>query len=107
MRRLVLCCLLWSGPAMADAWQPLTGDQIAQALTARVLVFPEGVAQDFLADGRTIRAGTWGEWRVDGDRYCEIWAGKRPICAEVDSRGLDLRFREDGGFVRTGRYGDL
>lgn len=107
MRRLVLTCLVCPGLAWAEEWQPLTGDQIRSALTARVLLFPEGVAQDFRADGGTIRAGSWGQWRVEGDRYCEIWAANRPICAEVDQNGLDLRFREETGFTRIGRYGDL
>ncbi|NEX44853.1 hypothetical protein [Pseudotabrizicola algicola] len=107
MLRFGVVLMLWSGPGLAADWQTLTGDQISAALTARVVVFPEGVAQYFLEDGRTIRAGSWGEWRVDSDRYCESWSGKRPICAEVDSDGIDLRFREDSGFVRAGRYGDL
>ncbi|MDR7125141.1 hypothetical protein [Pseudotabrizicola sp. 4114] len=113
MRLFVMLLMVWPGLALAESgappggWQTLSGGQIADALTSRVLVFPEGVAQYFLDDGRTIRAGGWGEWRVDGDRYCESWSGKRPICAEVDSDGDDLRFREDSGFVRSGRYGDL
>lgn len=107
MLRLGVVLMLWPGFALADDWQTLSGHQISDALTSRVVVFPEGVAQYFLEDGRTIRAGSWGEWRVDSDRYCESWSGKRPICAEVDSDGSDLRFREDGGFVRAGRYGDL
>ena len=107
MRALVGVLLLWSAPLQAQDWQTLTGGQIADALTSRVVVFPEGVAQYFLDDGRTIRAGSWGEWQVDRDRYCESWSGKRPICAEVDSAGDDLRFREETGFIRAGRYGDL
>jgi hypothetical protein len=110
MRQLVwgLLSLVWPETVQAtDGWQPLTGDEIRQSLSSRVLLFPEGVAQDFLSDGRTIRAGTWGRWHVEEDRYCETWSGKRPICAQVDQDGLSLRFREDGGFVRTGTYGDL
>jgi hypothetical protein len=107
MLRIGVVLALWPMAAFANDWQTLSGAQIIDALTSRVVVFPEGVAQYFLEDGRTIRAGAWGEWRVDSDRYCESWSGKRPICAEVDTDGLDLRFREDTGFIRAGRYGDL
>ncbi|MDO9637448.1 MAG: hypothetical protein Q7J44_02795 [Pseudotabrizicola sp.] len=107
MRELMVILTLWPGVALAEGWQQLTGGQIADALTSRVVVFPDGVAQYFLEDGRTVRAGGWGEWRVDGDLYCEIWSGKRPICAQVDSDGPGLRFREDSGFTRAGQYGDL
>ena len=107
MRLLTVLVMAWPGLALAEGWVQLSGGQIADALTSRVVVFPEGVAQDFRADGTTIRAGSWGQWQVTGDHYCESWSGKRPICAYVDSSGIDLRFREETGFVRTGRYGDL
>ena len=107
MRLWMAGALLWPGVVWAEAWEQLTGEQIAEALSARVVVFPEGVAQDFRADGRTIRAGAWGEWRVEGDRYCEVWVNSRPICAAVDRQGITLRFREETGFVRLGHYGDL
>lgn len=94
--------------AQAEAWEVLDGPAIADALTARVLIYPEGVAQDFRRDGMTIRLGDRGLWWVEGDLYCESWGSLRPICAEVDRRDdRYIRFREDTGFVRIGFYGDL
>lgn len=108
MRRLVLALLMLPVPALAEDWQPLDGPAIARALTSRVLIYPEGVAQDFLADGRTIKAGGRGRWQVRDNRYCvrwppfEVWE-----CATVEIRGIDLRFVTDRGEVTLARYGDL
>lgn len=107
MLRLALICMMMPGASLAEGWQRLSGDQITSALTSRVVVFPEGVAQYFLEDGRTIRAGGWGQWHVEDDRYCENWSGRRAICAVVDHDGEVFLFREETGFVRSGRYGDL
>lgn len=94
--------------AQAEEWVVLDGPGISQALTARVLIYPEGVAQDFRRDGRTIRLGDRGRWWVEGDLYCESWGRLRPICAEVDQRDdRYIRFREETGFIRIGFYADL
>ncbi len=108
MRRLVLALLMLPATAFAEDWQRLDGPAITGALTSRVVIYPEGVAQDFLADGRTIKAGGRGRWEVRDNRYCvrwppfEIWE-----CATVEIRGIDLRFVTEGGEVTVVRYGDL
>ncbi len=104
---------LLSLPALADDWQPLTGDQIKTALSARVLTYPGGQTQNFYADGRTLYESDrpqWGQWRVDGDRYCSLWPpSDRWDCYDVarEAKGLDIRFVAPGGSITEGRYVDL
>jgi hypothetical protein len=102
---------LWGfGPASvaADGWERLEGDAITRALSARVLGYPDGTLQDFLADGRTLHGETDGRWEVRGDRYCSVWPpSDRWSCYAVDRNGLDIRFTADDGTVTVGRYVDL
>ena len=114
MLRAALAALLLCSPASADEWNALTGDRIRTALSARVLGYPEGKTQNFLADGRTLSEGGgsshWGRWRVEGDRYCSVWPpSDRWSCYGIEAAagGQDLRFVSQGGFVTTGRYIDL
>jgi hypothetical protein len=108
---LVLAAL--ASTAIADDWNPLAGDEIRHALTARVLAYPGGETQNFFADGRTLYESghaQWGRWRVEGDRYCSVWPpSDRWDCYRVERapRGLDLRFLGDDGSVAVGRYIDL
>lgn len=108
MRRLILALVMVPNLAIAEDWERLAGDAIASALTSRVVIYPEGVAQDFMADGRTIKAGGRGQWRIEDDKYCvrwppfEIWE-----CFTVDVRGIDLRFITERGEISFARYGDL
>jgi hypothetical protein len=112
IRASVLAVLL-ATPVAAEEWQPLTGPQIRDALAARVLGYPGDRHQNFFADGRTLYEGTqsdWGQWRVEGDRYCSLWPpSDRWTCYAVEraARGLDLRFLADDGSVTVGRYIDL
>ena len=108
----VLC--LMSAPALAEDWQPLTGDQVKSALSARVLGYEGGQTQDFHADGGTLYEGDGrsqsGQWRVEGDRFCSVWPpSDRWSCygVEREAAGLDLRFVAKGGSVTVGRYVDL
>lgn len=108
MKRLIAGMLFLPAIAHAEEWVQLSGPEIAQALTSRVVIYEEGVAQDFLADGRTIKAGGRGLWQIDGAKVCvrwppfEIWE-----CSIVERKGIDLRLTTDRGDVMIVRYGDL
>ncbi|PZQ99777.1 MAG: hypothetical protein DI533_03780 [Cereibacter sphaeroides] len=96
--------------AMAEEWQALAGQQIANALAFRTLGFPDGVIQDFAADGILRRDGTTGRWRVTATQYCAAWPpdfGWTCYSVEREARGLDIRFTGEGGSVTVGRYIDL
>ena len=96
--------------AMAEDWQALAGQQIASALTSRTLGFPDGAIQDFAAGGILRRDGATGRWRVTATQYCALWpADPDWTCYSVEreSRGLDIRFTDEGGSVTVGRYIDL
>ena len=104
----LLVCL--ACPAAAEDWVALSGPEITQALTARVLGYPDGTLQDFRAGGQTIAGTSEGHWRVRGDLYCAVWPpSERWSCHEVarSARGLDIRFTENDGSVTVGRYVDL
>ena len=111
--RAAMCLARVSSHATADDWQRLTGAEIRTALTARVLAWPGGQRQNFLADGRTLYEGDRaqrGRWRIEGDRYCPVWPpSDRWDCYLVERhvRGLDLRFLSGGEAVTEGRYDDL
>jgi hypothetical protein len=96
---------------MAEDWPRLTGDQIAAALTARLLVYDGGERQQFNADGTTRYESpevSQGQWRVTGDQYCSQWPpSDRWACYDVEGQGQDIRFIAGDGSVATGRYADL
>jgi hypothetical protein len=111
MRAALMMLLLGTTPALAGGWSPLTGDQIAAALTARVLVYADGARQQFDADGTTLYESpevSHGQWRVAGDQYCSQWPpSDRWSCYDVEGQGVDIRFIAGDGSVSTGRYADL
>ena len=97
-------------PAAAEDWIALTGPEIVQALTARVLGYPDRTLQDFKAGGQTIAGTGEGRWRVQGDLYCSVWPpSERWDCYDVarSVRGLDICFTGGDGSVTVGRYVDL
>ena len=106
MRHLILA-LLPVG-AMADAFEPLTGDQITAALTDRALIYDDGATQDFRLSGRTLyNAGrdSWGYWAVRGDQYCSQWPpGDEWACYDLESDGVVLRFVAEDGSYTDGVY---
>ncbi len=92
----------------------LTGSQVSESLTARVLGYEDGSTQNFYADGRTLYAAgageSWGRWRVTGDQYCSSWPPSDSWACygvEAEAGGLDLRFVDRRGGVSLGRYQDL
>lgn len=111
--RATLVLAVLTSPAVADDWQVLTGGAITRALSARAVAYPGGQTQTFHADGRTLYQSDhpqWGQWRVEGDRYCSVWPpSDRWSCYHVEgeARGLDLRFVTGGGTLTQGRYVDL
>jgi hypothetical protein len=107
---LALVAILGPGPApvQADGWTRLDGEGISNALTSRVLGYPDGTLQDFFSDGRTLYSESFGRWEVRGDRYCSLWPpSERWACYVVDRNGLDIRFTDDSGSETVGRYVDL
>jgi hypothetical protein len=112
-RMAVMVALVWPCAGLAEDWTPLDGPAITAALSARVLAYPGGDTQNFFADRRTLYEGgsaQWGQWRVQGDRYCSQWPpSDRWDCYAIDraAGGLDLRFRPDRGAPTVGRYIDL
>lgn len=108
MRRLAFLLAVLPAMAAAEDWQRLDGAGIRVALTSRVVFHPLGVAQDFLPDGRTLKAGSWGVWEIEGDRICTRWPPRvARECATVEIREIDLRLVTDNGDVVLLRYGDL
>ncbi len=111
MRSALMMFLLCATPAMAEDWTTLSGDQITQALTARLLRYEDGARQQFNADGTTIYESpdiSHGQWRVTGDQYCSQWPpSDRWSCYDVAQNGLDIRFVAGDGSAAIGRYADL
>lgn len=112
MRRSgVLVLALLPGIAMAGDWEPLEGDALRAALTARTLAYQGGEMQGFFADGRTLYEtpeASWGRWRVEGGQYCSQWPPSDLwACYGVERNGIDLRFIAGDGSVTQGRYIDL
>ena len=104
----LLVCL--ACPAAAEDWVALSGPEITQALTSRVLGYPDGTLQDFKAGGQTIAGQAEGRWQVQGALYCPVWPpSERRSCFDVarSARGLDIRFTGNDGSVTVGRYVDL
>lgn len=104
--------LLAAAPVVGEeaAWQPMSGAQIAQALTGRVLQY-DSAWQDFRASGRTrYNAGrdSWGYWRVEGDRYCSMWPPSDLwACYDMERSKDRLRFIGSGADdVTEARYRD-
>lgn len=114
MRRFALISALMIAltalPGMAQEWVAMSGAQIRDALTGRVLAYPD-TTQDFLASGRTlyIHKGreSWGYWRVQGDQYCSQWPPNDLwACYDMERRGAVLRFVGAGADITEARYAE-
>lgn len=110
--RLGAFALLLVTPALAEDRHHLDDAGITAALSARVLQYPDGAAQNFYTDGRTIYHVTtgisWGKWWVKVGKYCSKWPpSETPGCHEVKASGPDLRFTGSRSGVTIGRYVDL
>lgn len=96
MRRFALILALLGGPVAAEGWTPMTGDEIREALTGRILAYPD-TTQDFRASGRTLYIfkgrESWGYWRIEDDRYCSQWPPNDMwACYTMDRKDDRLRF---------------
>ena len=104
--RAMFIALLFAMPVAADeVWTPLSGAQIAEALTGKVLEYPGGW-QDFRASGRTLYntgRDSWGYWAVRGDQYCSMWPPSDLwACYGMARRGDVLRFIGAAGDITDG-----
>ena len=108
MRAIIAVLLLM--PVQTGA-ETLTGAQIAEALTARVLQYDDGARQEFKEDGRTLYETDkpeWGHWRVQGEQYCSQWPpSDRWTCYGITGDGQQVGFVAGNGSVTVGRYIDL
>lgn len=89
------------------AWVRLSGAEITQALTGKVLEYGKKW-QDFRASGRTLYfAGqeSWGYWAVRGDQYCSMWPPSDLwACYDMMRHEDRLRFVGQNGDVTEGGY---
>jgi hypothetical protein len=112
IRRSILLALVLATPAHAEDWRVLDDAGITAALSARVLQYVDGAAQNFFSDGRTLyvveTGESWGKWWVEGGKYCSTWPpSETPACYSVEAQGIDVRFKDARGKITTGRYIDL
>ena len=99
---VVFGLLLPISAAAQDDWEAMTGAEIVEALTGKVLTY-ENAWQDFRASGRTLyNAGrdSWGYWGVRGDQYCSMWPPSDLwACYDMARSGDQLRFIGEAGDV--------
>ena len=99
-------------PAVAaaeGAWVPMTGDEIAEALTDRTLQY-ETARQTFYTSGRTLYDSgrpSWGYWQVQDDQYCSTWPPSDLwACYGLERRGEMLRFVGERDDITEAVYDD-
>lgn len=79
-------------------------------LAGRSVVFENGAAQSFAADGTTVYelgAAQIGRWKVEDGRYCALWPSARQWqCHRVEPAGpgFDLVFIAKDGHRTAARY---
>ena len=111
MKKLYLYVVLCAIPlaVLADEWRILSGPEILQALTDKTVYYDNGT-QFFFASGKTLyQVGppSWGEWRVQGDKYCSVWPPNNIWTCygfQVSADGERLQFIDSGGFASDGRF---
>jgi len=108
MRAFLVIVTVWAMPLSAQDAFPLTGDQIAAALTGRSVVYAGGETQDFRTSGRTLyNAGhdSWGYWAIRGDQYCSQWPPADGwACYDVLEVEQGVRFIGADGSFSDGIY---
>ena len=111
MRRLgwAIGVLLPLAAGAQDAWAPLTGEEVREALTDRKLQYASAW-QEFRASGRTLyNAGqdSWGYWRLENDQYCSMWPPSDLwACYRVEGNEGGVRFIGQSGDITEGVYTD-
>ena len=108
----LVLALVCTAPVAADetAWKPLTGPEIRAALEGRVLAY-DAATQDFRASGKTLYTAngrdSWGNWRIEGARYCSQWPPSDLwACYGIERDGDRLRFVGEGDDIVAGSYAD-
>lgn len=114
MRRFALITALFLtvftsiGASAEGVWVTMTGPEITQALTDSKLKY-KTATQTFEASGKTLynQAGrqSWGQWQVQGDKYCSTWPPQDLLaCYYVDRSGDKIRFiaETDNGEITVG-----
>lgn len=107
MGRMAAGAAIWlcASAASAAEWRALDGEEIAAALTGKIVQF-ENATQDFRASGRTLYdAGrpSWGYWAVRGDQYCSMWPPSDLwACYDMAASGDGLRWIGAAGDVTEG-----
>ncbi|WP_224815211.1 hypothetical protein [Hasllibacter sp. MH4015] len=81
--------------------QTLDGAGITALLTDRIVTYENGATQRFYPSGRTLYTHgepSWGEWRVEADRYCSLWPPAPDWdCYDVSADGDAVNFMDDWG----------
>ena len=105
----LLCTLPFAGLCEEAPWVPMSGAEIAEALTERTLKY-KTATQTFYASGRTLYDTghpSWGYWRVEGDRYCSMWPPSDLwACYAMDRQGARLRFVGERDDLTEAEYAD-
>lgn len=89
------------------------GDGLREMLSGRNVVFENGAAQSFAADGTTVYElgpAQIGRWKVEDGRYCALWpSAGRWLCYGVEPAGpgFDLVFIAEDGHRTAARYSDV
>jgi hypothetical protein len=89
------CTTSWAEPL-----RRLTGSQIRQQFTGRVLTDGAHWRETYTAGGKLIvtemgHGTSTGSWRVDGDRLCKVRPGILSDCYEVWGAGNQIELRID------------
>ena len=106
--RAIMVALVLAGPVQAQEWTDLTGAEIADALTDRLVTYDNDATQRFFASGRTLYTHgepSWGSWEVREDAYCSLWP-PAPVwdCYTVQGAGPSgIAFEDDHGNRFEGR----
>lgn len=94
--------------AQEGMWVPMSGAEIATALTERTLDYG-AQWQDFRASGRTLyhNAGrdSWGYWAIQSNQYCSLWPPSDLwACYDMERAGERLRFIDETGSTTEALY---
>lgn len=108
---LVSCWLLPAFGAGAQALHPLTGKQVRERFTAKVLTDDTHWRETYAAGGRLLveemgQGASVGTWRIEGDRLCKLRPGILDECYAVwaDGDRVELRhpkYQPLEGFLRS------
>lgn len=103
--------LLTATGCVTERPEPAGGD-LRALLAGRSVLFENGAAQSFAADGTTVYehgAAQIGRWKIEGGRYCALWTpADRWLCYRVQpaGSGFDLVFTAEDGHKTAARYSD-